>query len=440
MLDPLMATAGARALTADRIFDGEKVKENHAVVVEGRLITDVMPLAALQPGMPLQRYDGCTLIPGLIDTHIHFMRWMGPVFLAYGVTAVRDTGNDLQWILTCRAHAGEQPWPHIVCLGPLLDGTPPNHAEVARAITDTATAIAAVCETAAAGVDGIKLYASIAAEWIEPMVRASHEAGLKVSMHCLPHGVLAAGRAGVDEFYHLDGILADVWPDRPPGWLNVWGDQNFAATWDRQQQVADEIADLGMMSTPTLAYWDSQWRVRSVGAYEEERQYMPADLFRWAAATPDAELGQTWQRALEAAQKFQGLLLDRQVRVLAGSDTPCGGILPGQSLWRELALLVDTGLSPMEALRAATSEAADFLSRPELGRVQQGRTADLAVVRGDLTRTIPACPDVQLVVKDGVSYEPDELLHAAKVVDPSWRKDPWGRQFALHWAKRMEKA
>jgi len=137
---------------------------------------------------------------------------------------------------------------------------------------------------------------------------------------------------------------------------------------------------------------------------------------------------------MAAAQRFQGLLLARDVPVLAGSDTPCGGILPGQSLWRELSLLVAAGLAPVDALRAATSAAADFLGRPELGRLQKGCAADIAIVRGDLTRDIPDRPEIERVVRDGVDYQPAALLQAPD--DSAWRNDPWGRQFAQHWSKR----
>ena len=422
-------TTTTTAYAADRIFDGDRVIEGHVVLVEGPTITGIIPSGDLPAGISIEQHPGCTLIPGLIDTHMHFMRWQGPVFLAYGVTTVRDTGNDLAWILQCRDEWSQHAWPRIVSLGPLLDGTPPAHDQVTHAITDTAGAVAAVRDTAAAGVDGIKLYASIAAEWIEPMTEASHAAGLKVSMHCLPHGVLVAGRAGIDEFYHLDGILADVWPEHPPGWLHVWGDPDFDKTWDRQQEVADTIASMDLVSTPTLAYWDSQWRIRSaVGPCPEEQLYMPADLFTWAAAKPDAELGATWQRAWEAALRFQGLLLDRSVPTLAGSDTPCGGILPGQSLWRELQLLVAAGQKPIDALRSATSAAADFLERPELGHLRRGAVADVVVVKGDPTASIPDRPEITKTIRHGVTYAPKELLKAAETADPAWRDEPWGRQ------------
>lgn len=428
------------AFGADRVFDGERVLTEHVVLIDGDQVVDVVPSADVPPDLTVEEHPGCTLLPGLIDTHMHFMRWQGPVFLAYGVTTVRDTGNDLSWILRCRNEWSRNDWPRIISLGPLLDGTPPNHDQVARPISDLESAIAAVHQTADAGVDGIKLYASIAAEWIEPMVAASHTAGLKVSMHCLPHGVLVAARSGVDEFYHLDGILADVWPDHPPGWLQVWGDPDFGKTRDRQQEVADSIAATKIVSTPTLAYWDSQWRIRAEGPYREERQFMPEDLFEWSSATPDAELGATWRRAWEAALAFQGLLNERGVPTLAGSDTPCGGVLPGQSLWRELQALTATGMTPQQALTCATSAAADFLERPELGRLRQETRADLVIVGGDPTEEIPLRPDVRFVVRDGVRYAPEGLLRPAEDLDGSWRQEPWGRQFAQHADKRRTQA
>lgn len=426
-------TGDRTAYTSDRIFDGEHILRDHAVLIENGTVSGVVPLPDLPPDISLHRQSHCTIIPGLIDTHVHFMRWQGPVFLAYGVTTVRDTGNDLQWILQCRKEWPEQSWPRILCVGPVLDGPSPNHPVVSRSITDLDSATAAVRETIAAGVDGIKLYVGLAPEWVAPIVRESHERGRKASMHCLAHGVLTAGRAGIDEFFHLDGILADVWPDHPPGWLATWGHPDFAGTWDKQQHVADAVRELGMTATPTLAYWDSQWRMRAeIGASPEERRYMPPELFRWTSAKRDAVSARTWRRALDAAQAFTGLLLERDVPMLAGSDTPCGGVLPGQSLWRELYLLVESGMSPVYALRAATSDAADFLERPELGRLHKGQCADLVFVRGDLSAQIPEQPEIVLVLRGGVAYKPDKLLQTAEA--SMWENDPWARQFRRHWS------
>ncbi|NKB65442.1 MAG: amidohydrolase family protein [Candidatus Latescibacteria bacterium] len=426
-----------RAYAGQRIFDGERFLQDHAVVVEDERVVDLLPLAQIPKDIPLEQRPDCTILPGLIDTHIHFLHWQGPVFLAYGVTAVRDTGNKLDWILKRRAQWRQRAWPRIISLGPLLDGPVPNHPLVARRVDSTKTAIEAVRGTAAAGVDGIKLYVGIEADWLEAMVEESHAAGLKISMHCSGHGVLIAGRAGLDEFYHHDGILADIWPERPPGWLDVWGDPGMAGTWDRQQRVADEIAAMDLTSTPTLAYWDSQWRRRlEAGGYPEEAEHMPADLSRWASPDFDGPGSDKWRRGMEAAQGFTGLLWERGVPTLAGSDTPCGGILPGQSLWRELSLLVESGLSIVEALRAATSAAADFLRRPELGRLQKGAAADMVWVAGDLEVGLPDRPPIRRVLRAGVDYAPDALLAAAREAWDVSREDPWTKQFAWHWQRR----
>ncbi|HIM55071.1 MAG TPA: hypothetical protein EYM39_00050 [Candidatus Latescibacteria bacterium] len=428
-------TGAAFAYSAPRVFDGERILEDYAVIVEHSMVTDVVPSLDLPPDFPVHRSD-CTIIPGLIDTHVHFMRWQGAVFLAYGVTTIRDTGNDLRWILQRRKEWPKQLWPRILCMGPLLDGPSPNHPVVARRITDLASATTAVRETVAAGVDGIKLYVGVDPDWLSAMARESHEGGLKISMHCLANGVLVAGRSGIDEFYHLDGVLADVWPDHPSGWLEVWGDPDFARTWDRQLYVADAARDLGMTATPTLAYWESQWRLRTeIGASSEERRYMPPELAQWASAQRDPAAAVRWRRALDAAQRFVGLLLERGVPVLAGSDTPCGGILPGQSLWRELSLLVEAGMSPEGALRAATSGAADFLERPQLGRLRKGQCADVVFVRGDLSKQIPEHPEIALVIRGGDVYQPSELLATAKA--DMWQADPWARQFELHGSRRQ---
>ncbi len=76
----------ARAYAADRIYDGDRVLDDHAIVVKDQSISRVLPVAELPNDLPVDRHPGCTIIPGLIDTHMHFMRWQGPIFLAYGVT------------------------------------------------------------------------------------------------------------------------------------------------------------------------------------------------------------------------------------------------------------------------------------------------------------------------------------------------------------------
>lgn len=422
------------AWAADRVFDGREVLADHAVVTSEGLVVEVTPRHRVPPTTPVRHEPGATILPGLIDTHVHHMQWEAPLFLAYGVTTVRDVGNDLDWILAQRERAREALGPTILCVGPLLDGPVPIHPFVSRASADAEAAVVAVRETADAGVDGIKLYCGLSPEWLPAMVSEAHAHGLLASMHCQGTGVVAAGEAGVDEFFHLDGILTDIWPDRPPGWLDVWGDQGFRAALDAQNRVADRIAQMGMAANPTLAYWHSQWRTRAVDhSAEVDEPGVPPEMIAWQGkATPEPALADRWYRALEAAQDFTRMLFERGVPILAGSDVPCGAQTPGLSLWRELWLLAQAGVPALSVLRAATSGLGDFLGQPMLGRLRTGSAADLVVVRGDPTQSVPERPDIAAVVRAGVAYQQADLLSEAQEMARSVTQDPWSAQFRAH--------
>ena len=424
---------GIFAVSGARVFDGKRVLAGRAVLVEDGIVSGVMPRDSVPKGA-MQYHEGdCTVLPGLIDIHMHFMRWQGPQFLAFGVTTVRDTGNELKWILDRRGEWEENRWPRILCLGPPLDGPVPTHEVVCRRCTDLADAVAAVQEITKKGADGVKLYVGLPPEWLPSMVEAGHAAGCKVSMHC-SGGVLGAARAGVDEFFHLYGILADVWPGHPPGSLEIWGRPEFARTLDRQRAVADCIRRSGITATPTLAYWDSQWRIRTADSLgPEDLRYTPSSMIKWQAVPPDPSASEQWRRALHAAQRFVGLLLERGVPVLAGSDVPCGLVPPGLSLWRELSLLAESGMSPQQALRAATSDAAAFLGRHELGRLSPGSAADMVLIRGNPLECIPSRPDIVMIIHNGVVYRQEDLLAA---VEQSLEDEPWAIQFKRHWERR----
>ncbi len=126
------------ALAPSALFDGERLRQAHAVVVDGGRIAGIAPVGALPEEMEVRWLPGCTLLPGLIDCHTHISDWMLPGFLAAGVTTVRDTGNDLATAVA----AGVREVQHLTgCV---------HHVEGWRTDTDAVTASAA--SLAAAGV------------------------------------------------------------------------------------------------------------------------------------------------------------------------------------------------------------------------------------------------------------------------------------------------
>ncbi len=102
-MDHFATVDGVVAYSGARIFDGRQTLVDHAVLVEGGIVSAVVPCDSVGETVTHYREQDCTVLPGLIDTHVHFMRWQGPQFLAFGVTTVRDTGNPLKWILDRRA-------------------------------------------------------------------------------------------------------------------------------------------------------------------------------------------------------------------------------------------------------------------------------------------------------------------------------------------------
>ncbi len=424
-----------RVYLGARVFDGETLCEDVAVLVEGTTIAALLPAAALPRDIPVAIFPGCTLLPGLIDSHAHFMRWEGPSYLAYGVTTVRDVANPLRWILARRAEAPAQPWPRLFVTGPAIDGPEPHWPEISVGARDVEDGCRWVQRLAKAGVDGIKLYVRLPEEWIAPITRAAHDAGLPVMMHC-SHSVLAAARAGIDECFHLDGLLGDIWPDCPAtGWMAGWGHPDITTTWSRQQQVADELARLGVIVTPTMTVWDYFRRsYLQDQPTPDDAAYIPSRVTTWLTPeTADLAAGDLWARVIENLLRFLGLLIERGVPVRAGTDVPWTYELPGHLLWRELAFLTQAGLTPIDALRAATSHAARVLHAEGLGRLAPGCAADFVIVEGDPTQAIPARPVIAGVVQQGRFHRQHELLAQAKGAMRSVTREPMGRAFTRYY-------
>jgi imidazolonepropionase-like amidohydrolase len=161
-------------------------------------------------------------------------------------------------------------------------------------------------------------------------------------------------------------------------------------------------------------------------------QDVPPAMIEWQASQPpDPAASAQWRRALEAAQRFVGLLAERGVPLLAGSDVPCGAVPPGLSLWRELALLVEAGLSPAQALRAATSGAAAFMGQDQLGRLRPGSAADLVMVRGNPLERIPERPEVVMVMRQGKIFRLADLRAASAAAAATMAEEPWGLQLEI---------
>ena len=123
---------------------------------------------------------GCTLLPGLIDAHVHYSSVMGPAFLSAGVTTVRDVGNDLDWIIKERLfnESNKDRGPTIICCGHLQDGPIKYWPNMGRANINASSVRSSVREHIEAGVNAIKLYDGLDAEMVSAGVDEAHKLSL----------------------------------------------------------------------------------------------------------------------------------------------------------------------------------------------------------------------------------------------------------------------
>lgn len=372
----------------------------------------------LPPGTRLVHLPGHSLLPGLIDAHVHFSldAYNLPgapadpeearrrreadmaMLLRSGVTAVRELAGDarLTGDLQRRQASGEIEGPAIrfaaVFYGPrfLEDpraqgqaaGLEPGTAPWSRLVTPGLDIGRAMAEARATGATGVKLYASLDADQLVELSREARRYGLLVWTHSVvfPTGTAEALAAGADSLIHAKGMVTVAGTEGIPG--------DFAAG-TRQWMMSRPFAEIDPEGPAFEAVYAEMVRQ---GTILEPALMADGDLAPQPLPPPRAAMRDWACRATGAAYRAG-------VSIGAGTDT--GRWRPG-ILQRELARLVECGLTPLDAIHAATSVNARALGMAEThGTVEPGKAADLIVVAGDPARDIAALNDIRVVVQAG---------------------------------------
>ena len=405
---PHRVTSGRYALVPDGVWDGTSESRLHgsAVVVSGELIESVVPIGELPAEMTRVELPGCTAIPGLIDAHVHYSPPMGPAFLAAGVTTVRDVGNNLEWILDQRGlNARDMArGPTIVCCGHLHDGPEAYWKRMGRANADVPTLRASIREHASAGVDAIKLYPGLDADMVAAGVDEAHRQGLPATAHLTGGGAEAAVLAGLNGIEHQSGC--DV----------AWRD----ATEAEDETLIELLLNHRVYLDPTLVIFDRAGRgLDLVFKHDRRRSWAhPAHTRYWDRGTrrlgPPATR-QSKQRNVTYLKRFLRHAHEAGVTVALGTDTPFPRLTAGFSVHDEVSLYVDAGISPVGALRSATSVNARVLGvESSAGRIAKRLTADILVVKGNPLEDIHDISNVETVVRKGRRLDLSELRQAVQ--------------------------
>ena len=353
--------SGTYAMTGATIIDGTGGMPVHdgVIVVRDGAIADVGPRAAttIPPDVPLVAVDGKTIVPGLWDMHTHVtqVEW-APVYLAAGVTTVRDMGNEFEFVVPLRdaIAAGRALGPRIVAAG-LIDGGGPNAFGVYYAATP-AEATQAVARYHDAGFQQIKIYSLVTPPIVEAICAEAHRLGMTVTGH-VPNGMTIeqAAAAGMDHIAHLP-IRGEAGSDEVSRTIAFLKDHQTVI--DPTQSWNELLGHA--VGTPIAAFQPGVLKI-------------PAPLNRVfsnaGAAGIDAATART---RLERGLRIVKALHDAGVPVVAGTDEG----IPGHSVHREIELYVEAGLTPMQALQAATIVSARAMKmEAELGthRTRQAR-------------------------------------------------------------------
>jgi imidazolonepropionase-like amidohydrolase len=356
---------------------------------------------------------GKTLLPGLWDMHAHVeqVEW-GPVYLAAGITTVRDCGNELDFVRAVRdtIAAGKGLGPRIL-LACIVDGE--GAAALGKSRVRRAEDIPALIKTFKdAGCAQVKVYSSLDPRLIGPLSEAAHAAGMTVTGH-VPEGIgaVAAVEAGLDQINHLQFVLKafvapDLAADQWPAFQRAV--EAFDPGTPAARSLAAWFAARGTVLDPTLALAElSSVTHAELLELEPGLAKLPPVL-----AEPFASFGAAAVDADKAKARFAkrlallGLLHRSGVRIVAGTDQA----VPGHSLHRELELYVQAGFTPLEALQAATLVPARVMKLDkELGSIEAGKRADFIVVDGDPLTDIRATRRITLVVAGGKAWEPAPL-------------------------------
>jgi imidazolonepropionase-like amidohydrolase len=357
---------------------------------------------------------GKSLLPGLWDMHAHFeqVEW-GPIYLAAGVTTVRDCANDLNFITSVRdaVAEGRGLGPRILAAG-VVDGSGPMAIGVARVDTiDEAETW--VSRYRAAGFQQIKIYSSMKLEALRAVADAAHRAGMTVTGH-VPEGlnayqVIEAGQDQINHIFFLANIMhAPLSADASRmERLNALANMNLDSP-EAHKAIAFLKAHRTVVD-PTLALLELSTisTKKPPIAFEPGAEKLPPELSRrlenLAPPSPETEL---IERVFRRCVALVGALHRAGVVIVAGTDQA----VPGHSLHREIELYVEAGLTPMQAIQAATIVPARVMQLDgEYGTIEAGKRADLILVNGNPLEQIHDIRKVSHVLVGGRMFDCAEL-------------------------------
>ena len=389
--------------------------------------------------------SGKYLIPGLWDAHIHFSfdtdlaPFMPGLFLAHGVTSVRDTGGPIDLVVKMKDLSLNDPInnTNVYIAGPLIDGTPnvynnssPSFPLLSIENSDIIDIESNVQEILDEEVDLLKAYEMLTENQFLALMRIAKKNNLNVTGHIpLSMTLFSAIDSGLNGIEHLRNFALSIAsnsdelfrerlqllknPDDLPGSdlrSLIHSKQRMRALdsidYDKFEEAAILLASRNVWQTPTLfLYRNSSQKIFKDPSFINELNKLPTQIKeKWIKEISDTDtiVDKNSLRYSNWLEEASGKLHKKNVPFMAGTDTPIGYLIPGRSLHIELEVMVENGFSNLEAIRAATLNPATFFGlENKVGRIKNGYKADLVILNSNPLENIRNTQDISMVIKNG---------------------------------------
>jgi imidazolonepropionase-like amidohydrolase len=427
------------ALTHVRVIDGTgaPARTDQTILIrEGRIAT-LGAAASVQVPSSAQVLDltGKSVIPGLVMVHEHLYYPTGPgvyanlaesftrLYLAGGVTSMRTGGNmngygELN--IKRSIDRGERAGPWIDATAPYLEGTGLGLPQV-HELTDAAEARRMVDFWSDMGATSLKAYMHITRDELRAAIDEGHKRGMKITGHLCSVTYREAAQLGIDNlehgFFAATDFVADKKPDVCPG--QGAGQAALAAVDPKGDAITSLIKDLiqhHVALTSTLTVFETLTPGQPMPPGLDVLDPQLREQFEQRYSNVAKNTRSPYATLFPKARQMEVEFFRAGGTLLVGTDpTGGGGVIPGYSNQRAIELLVESGLTPLEAIEVGTLNGATFLGRADrVGSIASGKQADLMVIDGDPSARIGDIRKVSLVFKEGIGYDPAKLIGSVR--------------------------